>query len=329
MDTTIDPTTIRSHATSGVLHGLFLALAFMTPVTLVLDAPPEWAAAERVATFDAREVVVQTRAPEPRTIDEFIEHGQGGVPARGEGDHDGARAGLKVRSEPPEPTRKLAADPALGFVEEMGGLLAGFADETVGPDTVMALGALDDGGGGNSFGGLGFGMAGRGASCGRVWETSNRGVRVVKHEGCKGIGLGAIGMAGSAEWGRGRDHEPDLGDKKDIAVTPTVLTRGAVGCTTDTACPWKEIVGKVIARHKRELEYCYDRSLNRQQHAFSADIDVSFTIPPAGGLATISAPSTGITDFDTCIHSRLSRWIFPETGLHIRALYPFRFAVPS
>ena len=119
---------------------------------------------------------------------------------------------------------------------------------------------------------------------------------------------------------------PDLGEKHDTVVRTSVIAGTPVGCTTAASCPWREIIQRVIQRHRRELEHCYDRALHRQQRAFGATVDVAFAIPPVGGTAEVELVSdSGVGPFDQCVHKRVASWIFPHTGESIRANYPFRF----
>lgn len=321
---------MSSHAVSGVLHALFLLLAFLTPVTGVLEGTPSWVEDLRITRLEIEtDVVIETGFRHTAQTEVLQNWGRGGAPGKGEGDHQGARAGTRVKSDPPNPRRSLRASTQAALVDDVEGLLAGFADQQLGPDTETALGALDDGGGRAHFDVGGFGgFGGGGASCGWYWRTRKDGtVKRVKTKPCKGAQF-ALGMGGFGRIGLGRDVEPDLGDKNEASVVPTVIAGRPVGCTTAEACPWKEIIGKVIRRHKRELQYCYDNTLERRQELFDAAIDLSFAIAPTGGPASVDlASSSGIPEFDRCVQARVSRWIFPNTGMPIRANYPFRFAV--
>lgn len=320
---------ISSHALSAVLHALFLLLAFMAPVVLVLDAPPVWVADGRVARIDFEDVVIETGFRFPLATERVEESGYGTAPGHAEGDEEGAAPRTVAKSDPPDPLPQIADEGGAAFIEDVSGLLEGFADETLGPDSEIALGELDEGGGRTGAGGFGFGMGGGGASCWGSWRTNAKGKRTVEYVGCPeapfpggGHGWGELGV------GVRQIPEPDLGDKDEAKVRPTVITAAPIGCPTVAACPWKAIIEKVIKRHRRELTHCYDRALDRQQREFSANVDVSFAIAPGGGTAQVEfASSSGVARFDSCVQARVASWIFPETGHDIRANYPFRFDV--
>lgn len=323
-----------SHTLSAVLHGVFLVIAFLSPVAPDLHSPLQTVMWERVAEARVVETMPQPTPTALPVRQERENLGKTSGTAGGDGSGRRAGDGPKMRIEGDEPVEPSLKQAPAAIVEEVQGLLAGFTDQTIGNDAETALGQLDDGGGGGpAFGVRGFGMSGRG-SCWGGWQqvrTKTGGYkRVAKKTGCPkaqlAMGLGAIGKLGSP----GTGAEPDLGDKLgdcdgQECVNVSLLLGAPTGCDI-TKCPWKDIIGKVIKRHLREVESCYDDALRRHGGRFRSDVVASFRLPPEGGVAEVSlTDESGVGRLDACITSRASRWIFPETGHEIVANYPFRF----
>jgi hypothetical protein len=311
----MDTTTAHSQVTSGALHLVFLVLAFSAPVVNVLDAPSV-PPTIRTVEFDAPRAV----APQARFQ---LSAGRPG-PGAGSDEPVGPRPLAKVgpAEDADEPT--VAGVTPTAF-EGLTGALAGAAEETLGPDTEMALGRLDGGGGRKKA--FGVGIAGSGVTCGRSWKVDPKTKRMIvkRFESCeaakRGVGFGLTAGVAAA-----REAAADLGDKDEVEVGVVVQSSTMVcGGDRRRACDWKEIIGRVIRRHRRELRYCWEQTLKHQAKAVDAEVAVSFEIPPGGGTAAVDIETAGVDELDTCVADRASRWIFPETGEHIRANYPFRF----
>jgi len=320
----MDRLQISSHATSAAMHAAFLVLAFLAPRPAFVDGPHPLLTELRVAEVKI-DVVIETGFERDYKPVEGDSGGDGTEPEPGVGEEHGLDPQVKVDA-PPSDERELAAKPEAAFVEDVAGMLAGFADQTTGPDSETLNGMLDDGGGahGPDFGLGGFGM-GKAHSCGGVWrrEVVNAvgKTETIEQRGCAPLprsglaGLARHGSPGIVRLGEVEERVPDI---ELLVGEPSICGKAP--------CPWKDIIEKVIKRHRRELQFCFDRALHRQQRELDATVDVSFGIRPEGGTADIELASTsGIAGFDTCVTKRVARWQFPKTGWEIRANYPFRF----
>jgi hypothetical protein len=309
---------MKSQATSGALHLVFLVLAFAAPpVAGVLDAP--------AVPVDVRRVEFEEPTPfRPQARFELTPGRRG--PGEGPDKPLGPRPLAKVgpAEDADEPTLAGVAPTAF---EDLTGAVAGVADQTLGPDTEMALGRLDGGGGSDAV--SRFGMMGRGVSCARAWEYDEKKGEVVirKIEGCKAAAMRGIGRGYGAAVRAAREAVPDLGDKEEVELGVTLgIPRTTCGSRFARACDWKEIIGRVIRRHRRELRYCWEQTLDRQMKSVDASVSLSFVLDPAGGRADVSIlEESRFGTLDDCVKARAARWIFPETGERIRANYPFRF----
>lgn len=317
----MEPTAMRSQATSGALHLVFLFLAFSAPPLVgVLDAPapsPDW-----------RVVEVERVSPFRPTGRFDLAPGRPG-PGRGPAPPMGPRPLAKVGPTEDADEPSLAGVTPTEF-EDLTGAVAGVADETLGPDAEMALGRLD-GGGGRPFGALGMGRPGKAYSCGPIWKKEVvDGVEIArKVGGCEAARMEAmrgIGRAGRAGSEAARDAAADLGEKDEVAIEVTI-GRAVVSCGGESMrpCAWKELIGRVVRRHRRELEFCWEQSLQEQGRKVDVELSVTFVIGPQGGEAAVSAAESSAAGLGECVGARASRWIFPGTGEPIRAEYPLRF----
>lgn len=314
-----------SQSASALLHLSFLLIAFTAPVTSVLD-DYEVAVPDRLVTLQ-RPLEPATPPPiatTPRGIAEGAGPGDGEPGPRPEvaGDGDSPPRGNSSRTA----VTGAPAPEGSDFVADVAGILAGVANADGGLDAETRAGFIDDGGGARPFGTM-FGMAGRGISCFHVWERMERRELVAKRGGCSGIEF-ALARGAIA---KGISSGLAFADKEEARV-PVVQPGRVHSCTvaSDAAdcADWKDIIERVIRRHKRELEFCYDRALDKRRRAFDAVLDLAFHIEPGGGRAHIELASTsGLGSFDSCVHARAEKWIFPKTGFAIRANYPFRFSV--
>jgi TonB family protein len=190
----------------------------------------------------------------------------------------------------------------------------GDASKSVGSDAIHALGNLDGKSGGESkgFGGLGLEGSGRGGGGGMSED---------------GLGIGEVGTAGRGGGGRGGDGygegQGDLGEKEQ-AQPEVVPQRPDVDGSLD-----KEIIRKVVRQHRREVKYCYEKELQKNE-GLKGRVVVQFTISPSGGVvaALITESTLGNTNVERCMQNKIRRWTFPapKGGGVVKVNYPFNFS---
>lgn len=191
----------------------------------------------------------------------------------------------------------------------------GNSDQSVGSDAMHAIGSLDSNappGTSQGFGGLGVSGAGRGG--GGVSE--------------RGIGMANVGTAGRGGGGRGGGSKygsgvSNLGEKSDR------LPQVVPGNPVVTGSLDKEIIRRVIRRHRREVAYCYERELQKDK-TLSGQVKVKFTISGNGSViaAVVSESSLKNRTVESCVTDKIRRWAFPEPkgGGIVVVNYPFNFS---
>lgn len=191
----------------------------------------------------------------------------------------------------------------------------GSGESSIGSDAVHAIGSLDKGaefGSAKGFGGLGVRGAGRGG--GGVSES--------------GIGMANVGTAGRGGGGGGGGSgygkgASNLGEKDDklpqvVAMPPTI-----------TGSLDKEIIRRVVRKHRRELTNCYQMELQKNK-TLAGQVNVKFTIAGTGNViaAVVSSSTMKNRTVESCITGKIQRWIFPEPkgGGIVIVNYPFNFS---
>ena len=87
-----------------------------------------------------------------------------------------------------------------------------------------------------------------------------------------------------------------------------------------------EIIRRVIRRHRRGMQACYERQL-RSDPTIEGRLVVRFTITPDGdvAIAIITENDTSDSDLGDCVLAELRRMTFPESDTSIEVTYPFLF----
>lgn len=125
-----------------------------------------------------------------------------------------------------------------------------------------------------------------------------------------GIGLGSVGTAN-----RGNGMSA-------MRSTPRVRpgraeVRGSLS---------REIIQRVIRRHRNEVRYCYERSL-QQNPTLQGRVVIRFTISATGAVTTATPTDVGagLEDTASCIARATRRWAFPTPagGGIVIVTYPF------
>lgn len=189
----------------------------------------------------------------------------------------------------------------------------GNSSQSVGSDAIHALGNLqgDSPGNAKGFGGLGLSGSGRGG--GGVSE--------------RGIGMANVGTAGRGGGGRGGSGygkgAGDLGDRKS-KIPQVVPGKPLVTGSLD-----KEIIRRVIRKHRREIKFCYEQQLQKNK-ALAGQVTMNFTISATGNVIAAKTKKSTLnnTAVESCMASKIRRWVFPEPkgGGIVIVNYPFNFS---
>lgn len=99
--------------------------------------------------------------------------------------------------------------------------------------------------------------------------------------------------------------------------------------TIDGSIP-KKMIRRVIRAHRREIQYCYEKSL-RDDPDLAGKVEFKFTISDSGDVIAAMVKQSSLDDRDSedCMTSKIRRWIFPEPsgGGIVIVTYPFEFSV--
>ena len=137
-----------------------------------------------------------------------------------------------------------------------------------------------------------------------------------------GNGLSTKGHGGGAKG----DGLADLGTGK--SRTSVVATIDADSATVVGSLT-KDQIAKVIAAYMGQIEYCYERQLQREPH-LRGKVLVNFVIGLSGNVTSASVPSStmGSPVVESCITGVFRRMPFPSPGAGIvEATYPLVFNV--
>jgi len=189
----------------------------------------------------------------------------------------------------------------------------GSGSVTTGFDPITAMGDNKGTSFGTAYGFGAFGTAGTGRGGGGVSENS--------------FGTGTFGTRGrGGGGGGGTGYGRDAGDLSDRATrVPQVVP----GSPVVTGSLDKELIRRVIRKHRREVKYCYEKELIKDKN-LAGKIIVQFTISSTGSVvaAVTSSSTMGNGSVERCINEKVRRWIFPEPkgGGIVIVKYPFVFA---
>ncbi|HEV8320584.1 MAG TPA: AgmX/PglI C-terminal domain-containing protein [Myxococcota bacterium] len=209
----------------------------------------------------------------------------------------------------------------LGIFKEATGshLASEFGRDTaLGTDEVNALGGLMGDKIGEAAGEGGLGLYGTGRGGGGTGE----GTIGLDYGGPDTIGKGGGGGSGSGygkgagSWGGHKSTAPDV-----VAGAPII--RGSLD---------KEIIRRVIRKHKNEIKYCYEKELTKKPD-LHGKVKISFVIAPTGAVAKANSTEStlGNPAVDACVVDKVLRFIFPkpEGGGIVEVSYPFVFNAGS
>ena len=136
-----------------------------------------------------------------------------------------------------------------------------------------------------------------------------------------GLGIGGLGTYGRAG-GSGGYGSINLGSrgKGFLRLNPGAsVVRGSLS---------KEVIGKVIRRHLKEIKYCYEKELSKNPNLYGKVL-VKFVISGTGIVTSARVKETSMNNrsVESCMLSRVRRWRFPQPrgGGSVYVTYPFVF----
>ncbi len=193
-----------------------------------------------------------------------------------------------------------------------------FGRETaLGSDAMSALGSLmgTDIGDDFGFGGLGLRGTGRGAS---------------------GTGLGTVGLDTLGTLGHGAGCAGGCGGSSRYGRSTGTLRRRAShvpnriridgGNANVHGSLAREVIRRVIRRHRNEVRFCYEQGLQSQPD-LEGRVTTRFVISPTGTVTTSLVASSTVRHPPTeqCIVRAIRRWTFPspDNGGIVSVTYPF------
>lgn len=157
-------------------------------------------------------------------------------------------------------------------------------------------------------------------------------------------GLSGFGTHGGGPGGSGLGTESvgpgeltGVGDVRDLihALPRTHLEKSASEVSIDRGGPVhiegslpKDVIHEVIRRMIPQIQYCYERELQRMPGLFGK-LSTEFVIGPTGAVTKVRAvqSTTGSPSLDACVVAKIAKWKFPEPrgGGEVLVKYPFIF----
>jgi hypothetical protein len=173
----------------------------------------------------------------------------------------------------------------------------------------------------------GFVTAGLGLAPGRAGGPSTETV------GIGGISVRGHGSAdvGNGKPGKGTPCASDFGCKQDRAVQMVAGTPKLMCGRDDTAgsCDvGKEIIKRVVASHREQMRFCYERAL-QVSPGLAGKASIEWVISASGSVIAASATDSDLPrDVSSCLAEKVKSWRFPpvpawKDGVVVR--YPFVF----
>ena len=306
-------------ALSGLLQGSFVALALTSPIDpngLELDA------------FSADDRFVQAMIlPEQEEEEEMEEEDGDGEEAAAKhageegqaGKEDSEQVDKKMAIKGPADNQDLELRRARDMqVAESAGVFASFqgassvfgaSNASIGSDAIHAIGNLEGDGVGEASGFGGLGMTGGRSGGGGMDE--------------RGVGIEDVGTQGKNGDGRYIGSGGDLCCKNER--TPEVIPRPPEVSGTLS----KEIIQRVVRRHRSEIKSCYERQLQKNPK-LAGTVTVKFIIAGTGSVMTAMIASSDMNDatMESCMTRKIRAWSFPEPqgGGIVNVTYPFKFS---
>lgn len=211
---------------------------------------------------------------------------------------------------------KVAMEAGLAktFEEDQLASTWGSSRESVGSDTIEAIGNLDADkkGVAQGFGGAGLEGAGRPGG-GGISEKGLGTGPIGENFGDRGPPGVEEGELKKAEMGEKSNHEPEV-----ISRPPKV-----------TGSLDRETIRQVVRQHRREIKYCYEKQLERDP-TLEGQVTMRFTISGNGKVMAAFATESnlGSPAVEQCMQQKIQQWAFPnpKRGNLVTVNYPFNFS---
>ncbi len=301
---------------SALVHGFFVAAAFVTPKIQSTLTDDLFKNQNRFA-----QMILKAPEEEKKRKKLDLSGSKGGAKHKGEEGKFGkkdipkkdalaSKAGApRVDPNKREKDRKVAMNAGLlGILK--GGAGSGAVSNVFGPGGLgtginNAMGglrgtAMGDAGGAGGLGDRGAGAGGGGNS----------------------LGIGGLGTHGH---GRGTGGYGNI----DLGGRGKGTTRVVPGRTIIKGSLSKEEIGRVIRRNLARFKYCYEKQLNANPN-LAGKVSVYFTIAPTGSVASASVRETSLNDtkVEDCVTKVMTSLKFPQPrgGGVVVVTYPFVFA---
>lgn len=208
--------------------------------------------------------------------------------------------------------QRRALDKLLGLGGK--GKAAGiFGGSGLGGDLTSAMGGLRGRQVGDARGLGGLGTRGTGSGGGGLSMSS--------------VGLGTLGTHGRGGGGDGAGTgygagAASLGGKKERDIEISGGNARIQGSLS------KEIIRRVIEKHRAQIRYCYEKELQRSPGLYGK-VGTFFVIEASGAVQTaeVRQSTMGNDEVGRCITSKIRTWRFPKPkgGGVVEVTYPFLF----
>ncbi len=180
-----------------------------------------------------------------------------------------------------------------------------------------------------TYSGVGTTMGLADQATGAAGQTSDRpgtDIGSALKETSTGKGKATIGVGGVKTSGRGGGvtgyGTGGLGNREKVSVLPGGEEEDFVG-TID-----REAVRRVVRKHLRELQSCYERGLNLDE-SLSGKVILEWEFGQRGRVLQVKTVSSTLNNqtVESCLMKRLQSWTFPEPPANQIAVvkYPFVF----
>jgi len=326
----IDPSAIGGLFFSMVLHGFFLTLmALAPPMPPGLGGPiAVWSPADTPRIRLAAAAHASAAAHSGRAAPNHAYEASPGALAERHATRASERqaapatirrARTRYGRRPREETEVTGV---LGVLAALAPLSAG-SGTPFDPRSAAAGGSGDGEGAGLGLGGVAFDMHGVGRGAGGHGEGTI---------GLGQLGAGALGAGdGSDEGGYGLGAG-SLSGRSGAPISMVLCggyradgTRGGCGVEVRGSLS-RDVVRRVIRRHRSEVRFCYEQLLARRPDA-AGRVNVSFIITPNGSVPSAFVEDSELNDSqaDACIAGAVRRWTFPNNdgGQTTVVSYPF------
>ena len=187
-----------------------------------------------------------------------------------------------------------------------------FGGRGLGGELESAMGGLRGREVGDARGLGGLGTRGTGIGGGGL-STTSVGIGKLGTAGRGGGGIGGAGYgAGAASLGGKRE--------RDVEITAgQAIVRGSLS---------KEIIRRVIEKHRAQIRYCYEKELQRSPGLYGK-VATEFIIAASGEVsaAKVKQSTMSVPEVGRCITAKIRTWRFPKPkgGGIVVVNYPFLF----